>query len=258
MIINLNTIAEAFLNCGHEMVLVPLIILGFLAFDRKIFGNATFLLLFTMIFNVLLKALFQVPLAAHINKVGYAFPSGHMHSAVVLYGWLLLNMRNSLIKIGLAILITGIAFGLIYQKYHNIYDIIGALFFGVATLVIYSPIARINIFNNKPFLLGYLCIALSICIMWYLNSINSLSNHVWMAFMVLSGFTISWTIFAKSITKNPPFLGAMFGLAFILGIYYCTIMLKHWANINYDIQWVMVGVLIPLTARITGNFKITK
>jgi tryptophan-rich sensory protein len=113
-------------------------------------------------------------------------------------------------------------------------------------------------FNNKPFLLGYIFIALSAGIIWYLNTINSLSNHVWMAFMVLSGFTISWTIFAKSITKNPPFLGAILGLAFILGVYYLTIMLKNWININYDIQWVMVGVLIPLTARITGNFKITK
>jgi len=256
--INLNTLAEFFLNCVHELVLVPLIILGFLAFDRKIFGNATFLLLFTMIFNVLLKALFQVPLAAHLNKVGYAFPSGHMHGAVVFYGWLLLNTRNSLIKIGLAILISGIAFGLIYQKYHNIYDVIGAIIFGLATLLAYYPLSNANMFNNKPFLLGYIFIALSAGIIWYLNTINSLSNHVWMAFMVLSGFTISWTIFAKSITKNPPFLGAILGLAFILGVYYLTIMLKNWININYDIQWVMVGVLIPLTARITGNFKITK
>jgi len=256
--INLNTLAEFFLNCGHELVLVPLIILGFLAFDRKIFGNATFLLLFTMIFNVLLKALFQVPLAAHLNKVGYAFPSGHMHGAVVFYGWLLLNTRNSLIKIGLAILISGIAFGLIYQKYHNIYDVIGAIIFGLATLLAYYPLSNANMFNNKPFLLGYIFIALSAGIIWYLNTINSLSNHVWMAFMVLSGFTISWTIFAKSITKNPPFLGAILGLAFILGVYYLTIMLKNWININYDIQWVMVGVLIPLTARITGKFKITK
>jgi undecaprenyl-diphosphatase len=158
--INLNTVAEVFLNCGHELVLVPLIILGFLAFDRKIFGNATFLLLFTMIFNVLLKALFQVPLAAHINKVGYAFPSGHMHGAVVFYGWILLNTRNSLIKIGLTILISGIAFGLIYQKYHNIYDVIGAIVFGGATLLVYSPLSKASIFNNIPFLLGYLFIAL--------------------------------------------------------------------------------------------------
>ena len=181
-----------------------------------------------------------------------------MQSAIVFYGWLLLNTKNSLIKILLAVLLAGIAFGLIYQQYHNIYDVIGAIIFGGATLLIYSPISKSNIFSNKPFLLGYIMIAISSGIMWYLNNINSLSNHVWMAFMVLSGFTLSWSIFAKSITKNPPFLSAILGFICILGIYYLTIMLKNWINIDYNFQWVVVGVLIPLTARIAGNFRITK
>jgi tryptophan-rich sensory protein len=181
-----------------------------------------------------------------------------MQSAIVFYGWLLLNTKNSLIKILLAVLLAGIAFSLIYQQYHNIYDGIAAIIFGGATLLIYSPISKNNLFNNKPFLLGYIMIAISSVIMWYLNNINSLSNHVWMAFMVLSGFTFSWSVFAKSITKNPPFLSAILGFICILGIYYLTIMLKNWINIDYNFQWVVVGVLIPLTARIAGNFRITK
>jgi undecaprenyl-diphosphatase len=39
-----------------------------------------------MLFNFALKIIFQVPLPAHIGKQGFAFPSGHMQSSVVLYG----------------------------------------------------------------------------------------------------------------------------------------------------------------------------
>lgn len=256
--IDLHIIANLFLTCGKEIVLVPLIILGFLTLDRRIFGHATFLLLFAMIFNVLLKSTFQVPLSTHLNKVGYAFPSGHMHSAMVFYGWLLLNVKNSLIRIMLGLLLAGIAFGLIYQQYHDIYDILGAVIFGGITLLIYFPLSRSKVFVNKPFLLGYIIIALSAGIMWYINRTETISSHVWMAFMVLCGFTASWTIFAKSITTNPPFLSAIIGFACIIGIYYLTIILKDWTNIDYNFQWVVVGILIPLTARIAGNYRIKK
>ena len=43
----------------NEIVLVPLIIGGFLALDRKIFGHATILLMFIMILNSFLKSIFQ-------------------------------------------------------------------------------------------------------------------------------------------------------------------------------------------------------
>ena len=91
-----------------------------------------------------------------------------------------------------------------------------------------------------------------------INMTESLSNHVWMAFMVLCGFTVSWTIFAKSITTNPPFLSAIIGFVCIIGIYYLTIILKDRINIDYNFQWVVVGILIPLTARIAGNYRIKK
>jgi len=256
--IDLHIIANLFLTCGREIVLVPLIILGFLVLDRRIFGHATFLLLSAMILNVLLKSIFQIPLSTHLNKIGYAFPSGHMHSAMVFYGWLLLNTKNSLIKITLGLVLAGVAFGLIYQQYHDIYDVLGAIIFGGITLLIYFPLSKSKAFANKPFLLGYIMIALSAGIMWYINITESLSNHVWMAFMVLCGFTVSWTIFAKSITTNPPFLSAIIGFVCIIGIYYLTIILKDWINIDYNFQWVVVGILIPLTARIAGNYRIKK
>ena len=93
--LDLNMVTKILLMSCNEIVLVPVIIGGFLAIDRKIFGHATILLMFIMILNSFLKYIFQVPLAAHLNTEGYAFPSGHMSSAITFYGWLILNTKNN-------------------------------------------------------------------------------------------------------------------------------------------------------------------
>ena len=88
--LDIEPITQILLMACNEIVLVPIIILGFLAIDRKIFGHATILLMFIMILNAFLKSIFQVPLSEHLNIDGYAFPSGHMSSAFTFYGWLFL------------------------------------------------------------------------------------------------------------------------------------------------------------------------
>jgi undecaprenyl-diphosphatase len=193
---SLDSIAKFFLIFGQEFVLVPLVIIGFLVLNKKTYGNALFLLLFTMIFNPFLKSIFQIPLAEHLNKPGYAFPSGHMQTAIVFYGWLLIAHKNTLVRSIVSIILVGIGCALIQLKYHNLYDVLGAVLFGILTLFIYAIVLQIKLFMEKPFLLGYILIALSIGL---LLSMNSLLKHTSMAFMVLVGFTLSWTIFSDSI-----------------------------------------------------------
>ena len=96
--IELEMITKILLMSCNEIVLVPLIIFGFLALDRKIFGHATILLMFVMILNAFLKSIFEVPLSEHLNIEGYAFPSGHMSSAITFYGWLFLSTKNNFIR----------------------------------------------------------------------------------------------------------------------------------------------------------------
>ena len=117
----LDIVAKFFLIFGQEFVLIPLIIFGFLALNKKTYGHAIFLLLFTMIFSAFLKSIFQIPLAEHLNKTGYAFPSGHMQTAIVFYGWLFIAHKNTLVRSLVSIILLGIGFALIQQKYHNIY-----------------------------------------------------------------------------------------------------------------------------------------
>ena len=243
----LDITSKFFLVFGQEFILIPLIIIGFLALNKKTYGHAIFLLLFTMIFNTFLKSIFQIPLAEHLNKTGYAFPSGHMQSAIVFYGWLCFAHKNALVRSITLIIIVGVGCALIQQKYHNLYDVLGAVLFGILTLFIYAMVLQIKLFRNKPFLLGYILIAFSVGLLF---SMDSLPNHTFMAFMVLTGFTLSWTVFPDSTEMTLSFFKSMIGFICIVGIYFLLLQLKKYINLEYDIQWLIIGVLIPLTARV--------
>jgi hypothetical protein len=243
----LDIVAKFFLIFGQEFVLIPLIIFGFLALNKKTYGHAIFLLLFTMIFSAFLKSIFQIPLAEHLNKTGYAFPSGHMQTAIVFYGWLFIAHKNTLVRSLVSIILLGIGFALIQQKYHNLYDVLGAVLFGLLTLFVYTIVLQIKLFMNKPFLLGYMLIALSIGLLF---SMDSLLQHTSMAFMVLAGFTLSWTIFSDSIEVTLSFVRSMIGFFSIIGVYFLALQIKHYTNLEYDIQWLIIGISIPLTAKI--------
>ena len=75
-------------------------------------------LLFTTILNILLKYTFEIPLNPALNIKGFAFPSGHGHmsSGVVFYGWFFANIRYSLLRIIIVVILTGMGFSLIYNK----------------------------------------------------------------------------------------------------------------------------------------------
>ena len=200
-----------------------------------------------MIFSAFLKSIFQIPLAEHLNKTGYAFPSSHMQTAIVFYGWLFIAHKNTLVRSLVSIILLGIGFALIQQKYHNLYDVLGAVLFGLLTLFVYTIVLQIKLFMNKPFLLGYMLIALSIGLLF---SMDSLLQHTSMAFMVLAGFTLSWTIFSDSIEVTLSFVRSMIGFFSIIGVYFLALQIKHYTNLEYDIQWLIIGISIPLTAKI--------
>lgn len=255
---DIETVAQMLLMACNEMLLVPIIIGGFLAIDRKVFGHATILLMFIMILNAFLKSIFQIPLADHLGIEGYAFPSGHMSSAFTFYGWLLINSKENLLKIILGTVIIGVGFALIYKDYHNIYDILGSVFFCTILLAAYWQSSKAKQIANRPFIMGYIAAALSGVILWYFDSFETVPNHAWMAFMVLCGFTVSWTVFAASTSSNPSILSAIIGFLCILGIYYLLVQIKIALQLPYDFQWALVGVLIPLTAKLTSGASLRR
>lgn len=256
--IDLNMITKIILISCNEIVLVPIIIGGFLGIDRKIFGHATILLMSIMILNSFLKSIFQIPLPEHLNIETYAFPSGHMSSAITFYGWLALNTKNNFIRFILAVLIAGVGYSLIHKGFHNIYDIAGSIFFSSILLGIYTWLARKKEVSNNPHLLGYLMIVLLAGIIWYFNKNDNIPNHVLMAFMTLIGFTLSWTFFANSIKNSASFLSAVIGSLCIIGIYYLSLQLKIAVSMPYSLQWAIVGIFIPIAAKLTSGINLKR
>lgn len=94
----LEYLTKFFLLFGQEYCYEMIIILGFVLFRRQLFAQAICVLLFMTILNILLKYIFKIPLNPALNVKGFAFPSGHMSSTVVFYGWFFANIKHSLIK----------------------------------------------------------------------------------------------------------------------------------------------------------------
>lgn len=185
----LEIIAKIGLFFCYPPVLASIIIIGFLTMSEKIYGHALFLMLFTMIYNFYLKFLFQLPLPPPME--GWAFPSGHMHVAVVFWGWLAVAYRQVAFSAVVFLILNLVGYGLIYHGYHYPQDILGSLGFGSLTLIVYSGINRLSIFKQKPYTMGILLISLGAILMWLLPP-EMRKLHLWQALGALIGFTIGW------------------------------------------------------------------
>lgn len=145
-----DIITNFFLSLSHDTIIIPFVTLGYIWLDRKLFFNAISLLLLSIIFNSALKITFQIPLSPLLNKEGFAFPSGHMQSSTVLYGWIFLHTQNLFYKLLIIIALFGIAISLVHYGYHDYYDILGAIFFSSLLLAIsYKTIKKQETFFPK-------------------------------------------------------------------------------------------------------------
>jgi hypothetical protein len=123
----------------------------------------------------------------HDGKEGFAFPSGHMQVAVVFYGWLFLIYEQTLIRALLLIVLSGIAFGLIQQGYHNFSDVIASVVFGIITIYGFIWGSQLPKIQNKPARLGSYLIFLSSVMMSVIHFRIGIPMHVYAGFIGLLG-----------------------------------------------------------------------
>jgi undecaprenyl-diphosphatase len=185
-------VADFFLLFSNEPIILPLIIIGIIGYNRHIFSHALTLLLFTMVFSATLKSIFKVPLNPELGLPGYAFPSGHMQSSIVFYGWLYYSISNKLTRYIIVGLLLSIAYGLIFRGYHKIIDILGALFFGSLTLVIYNYVLyNITTFKQRSHLIGLAVIHVAFLLILIMYSqLGFIVSHIWQVICILIGFVI--------------------------------------------------------------------
>jgi hypothetical protein len=198
-----HLLAEGLLIFSQGLVMAPLLLVGFVTqggfFIKKsssegfvIWGNACLLVLFTMIFNVLLKSLFLVPLAPALKIKGFAFPSGHMQTSVALYGWLFLAYPNQILHKALLLILAGIGYGLIHQGYHTLADVGGAVAFGIITLYAFSKIAQFPSLQKNQAHLGLYLIPIAGLMMGGIYVRTGIPPHIEITFIGLVGFSLLW------------------------------------------------------------------
>lgn len=188
-------ILSFFLILTRDYIIFPVIILGMVFIDRRLFLRSAVLILFGLILNIYLKSIFQVPLKAHLNQDWWAFPSGHAQFAATFYGYLAYKFRKKLVSYVCFTIIMGVCCALVYFNYHNWVDVIAAL--GVAALWIILFDKLDTLFKEYLFALSGILLALSYVLLSFVSKKPStlpliLGSHI--------GLTIG--LFLTYLTKE--------------------------------------------------------
>lgn len=121
-----------------------LLIVTYVLISRQQGMHLVALFYLSALVNLALKNTFQVPLPDHLNSSSsFAFPSGHMQMAVVMYGWSMLAARSQWITMGALTVMALEAFGLVTCGFHQIPDILGAMVTGIFLLGAYHTCMRL-------------------------------------------------------------------------------------------------------------------
>lgn len=253
----LDVLAKIVLEFSHESIIIPLLIIGYIWINRVIFFHSISLVLISMIFNASLKATFQIPLNPSISKTGFAFPSGHMQTSVVLYGFLYTFAQSRTLKICLISLLIMIGASLIYFRYHNIVDVLGGIVFALALIYSYKYIIIINRAHLKIRYLFLIMISfVSICI-GYIKLIHIIPPHLWMAYYALFGLLISEGYFNHreliiSQTRVSKLIAS-------ICCFYCLFLVNAVFSVKSEaillispLRWFFIGICIPFSVFVSN------
>jgi hypothetical protein len=244
----LESVAGFFLNFSHDSVIIPVVILGYICLDRKTFSSAIKLTLLSMLFGCALKITFQIPLAPSTGLKGFAFPSGHMQSSVVLYGYLIKHTRSTIFKSLMSCLLIAIGLSLVYCGYHDYIDVLGGVFFAAILIFSYESL-RIKKENTLKWALFFFASFL----MLYINIRDDLMAHLWMAYYALNGLMISESLFSKYERSEKVRTKALAMLLCFSSLFTIQMLFKVEAISSLPIflnqlQWAIIGFCVPLSS----------
>jgi undecaprenyl-diphosphatase len=187
-----------------------------------------------------------------------------MQVACVFYGWFLLTNLRSWLRFTLIFLMVGIGFGLIYNRYHNIYDVSGAVFFAFTTIGLY----RFSLFYLKgktPNLSAHLIALIPILVSAIALAITSiffyqLTAHSIMALYSILGISAG-LLFSENLGK--------FGIRIthlslviiaLLAIAYLFSNIKFEILFLQQLKWFFISTTLPFLQLLVQklNLKRTK
>ena len=199
MILMLDLISKFFLTFGRAEIILPLSILGYIFYDKNKWIRIIYIMLFATILVAYLKSIWQIPLEPWVKSDSWAFPSGHMFVACVFYIQISREMQKRWITNVVYIILLGVAYGLIQQRYHNISDVVGAVGFAILLLFLYSILINRKFLSNRPELLIIVLLPISIMLIILLPIIQ---QHILYTFAGLVGFSIVSVVHKSVVHKK--------------------------------------------------------
>lgn len=249
----MEIMTKLFLSFSHETVILPLIIIGYIWFNQNVFFQAICLLLSSMLLNTALKVTFKIPLNPELGKTGFAFPSGHMQSSTVFYGWLYSYFKNFKFRVFIIFVLLGVGYSLVYNRFHNYLDVFGAIFFGVSLIL-----SAHLVIKKYPNIYDLICITFASLVMLYIYLINTLTHYNWMVYLALIGIIFSHRIFVRTfdaaLTKRFKLLNTVIAILLVGCIKMVFGLIDH-SNIIYILQWFLVGLSLPFSRFICNQIK---
>lgn len=181
-----NILADFFLTFSDLSVIFAILLIGFIFVSRPVFIKLACLSAFDIIVNVALKGTFKVPLAASLHKIGYAFPSGHMQLSTVFYVWLLMQRPLKSLHLLIAVILIGIAGGLIHYDYHNGYDVLGGFVCGLLLISLYRYI--LTLYPEKwPWIIGGMA---TVLMLYNFIVYQPIPTYAWTSYLTLWVFIL--------------------------------------------------------------------
>ncbi len=252
MIKVLSFISSAFGIYGVILIAIT----GFILYDRKIFGYAIYLVMLVMIYNTVLKNLFQMPLPATCPSNGFGFPSGHMHFCGAFYIWIMFHIKNIYIRTLSLIIIICFGIAVVKLGYHYYSDVYGAVGFAVVSSFLYSKLTQTVI---NPLKISLITIIIGITLACITNiQIGYFRPHMYIALYFIIGFSLGWHFIPSHREDLKVKILAIFiTLALFISIYKIFDNINIQNNAITQLRWLLISFTIPYSVRIS-NYVSTK
>lgn len=179
---------------GQTPFILSFLILGYIWFDRVLFFRAFILVLSSMILNISLKLGFKIPLKPHLG-LGYAFPSGHMQSSMVLHTWFMMHSPSRMGIVLSLFILSSLSFSLDFCQYHDHKDIFGGMIAGLIWVCAFLFLMR-----KSPS--GALILGLSTLLIigiFFQSPTPAMVQHSLLVYFMMAGFVMAQNFFSESI-----------------------------------------------------------
>lgn len=218
-------LAKTGLFLSGPTLMICVFLLGFFLLDSKAYSKALMLLLFTLVYNLFLKSIWQIPLKPPLE--GWAFPSGHMHAAWVFWGWLAWHYKSGITSLLFVVVMLLSGYGLLYHDFHDLKDILGSVGFGSLTIFLFHWLNRIPLFKGNIFVINVLVGCFALLFLFMIPMPAQAKSFIWIASGALMGMAMGWLVLMPYKESLKPHHNLIIGLVCVIGMIGIHVSFSH-------------------------------